>query len=242
MTQDREHIHDMPFEPVTDLAEKTPEAILHLRQAVQSGVPWCQALLEAIALWTLPREVYQSRTYQYLIQGEALDWLLLAERLCAELEGAVPAEAQEELLFCGKLPEEITQEDFKELIGGTKHRAYLNYWYGVVVEEALQLAVEEEVRKRHRARCYPDSEDLIEEAFTHLYGANRDALLEEFRRVAQLTTEQHLTLTNLKEFTYWLSKRRFHMWDPARVASDTRKGIRRLEMLEQAAEPVMEPA
>jgi hypothetical protein len=230
------------IDSVTDLAEKIPEAILHLRQSVQAGLPWYQALLESVSLWTLPREVFQSRSYQYLIQGEALDWLLLAERLLTEIEGAAPVEDKEALIFSGKLPEAVTPELFKEWIGGTKHRAYLNYWYGVVVEEALQLAVEEHIRKQHRARCYPDSEDLIEEAFTHLYGANRDILLEEFRTATQIPTSQHLTLTNLKEFTYWLSKRRFHMWDPARVASDTRRGIHRLELLEQAEEPALEHA
>ena len=38
------------------------------------------------------REEYQGRTYQYLIQGEAFDWLVLAERLCCELDGVIPAE------------------------------------------------------------------------------------------------------------------------------------------------------
>ena len=137
------------------LAQPIPPAVLHLKSAVASGAPWHQALLEAVGLWTLPGEVYQGRRYQYLIQGEALDWLLLAERLCSELNGAIPVGARETLLFEGRLPPEVSDDTFRRLIGATKHRAYLNYWYGVVLEEALQLAVEEEVRKSHRARCYP---------------------------------------------------------------------------------------
>ena len=39
--------------------------------------------------------------------------------------------------------------------------------------------------------------------------------------------------SDLKEFTYWLHKLRIKLWDPARVASDTRKAIRRLDQLEQ---------
>ena len=35
----------------------------------------------------------------------------------------------------------------------------------------------------------------------------------------------------MKEFTYCLFKRRVDMWDPARVASDTRKGLERLQKL-----------
>ena len=228
--------------PVTTLAETAPEAIIHLRAAVRAGVPWPQVLLEAVALWTMPQEVHQGRTYHYLIQGEALDWLTLAERLCAEMAEVDPTPAfaaeRERLLFEGALPPEVTPEEFKERLGGNKHRAYLNYWYGVVVEEALQQAVEDDVRKRHRARCYPDHEDLVERAFTHLYGQTRAALLKEYRQAANLPQRAPLSLTDCKEFTYWLSKRRFNLWDPARVASDTRKGIRKLKQLEQIPGPL----
>ena len=50
-----------------------------------------------------------------------------------------------------------------------------------------------------------------------------------------------MNLTDLKEFTYWLHKRRIDLWDPARVASDTRKAITRLEKLQSNAEGA-EPA
>ena len=220
-------------EPTEDLAQQIPEAVVHLQQALFAGVPWHQALLEAVGLWTRPQETYQGRNYQYLIHGEALDWLSLAERLCCEMDGAIPDEEKEDLLFLGKLPEEVSEEVFKESVGATKHRAYLNYWYGVTVEEALQLATEEEVRKRYRAKGYPDSEDFVEEAFTHLYDATRSDLMKEFREAFHLSHRQQLALSDLKEFTYWLFKRRLHIWDPARVASDTRKGIRRLGMLEE---------
>ena len=221
--------------PPADLAAAQPEALLYLRAAVQSGVPWPSALLDAIALWTLPGEVYQGRTYRYLLGGEALDWLVLAERLSQEVAEYIPPEELETLLFAGRLPDTITPEEFRERLGGHKYRAWLNYWYGVVVEEALQEAVVGEVRKRQQGRGYPDSEDLIEEAFAHLYGAPRADLLKEYRREAGIGQRAPLSLADGKEFTYRLSQRRYKLWDPARVASDTRKGIRYLEHLEQAA-------
>ncbi len=229
----------------TDLSESVPEAILHFRKAVRDGAPWYEAILEAMALWTLPREIYGDRTYDYLILGEAFDWLVLAERLFDDLGSSVPwivigPEDRERLLFEGRLPVEIDPERFKELLGSSKYPAYLNYWYGVVVEEALQLAVEEEVRKRHLARCYADSEDLVEEAFAHLYGDTRTNLLNEFRRLQHLGRERKYSLSTMKQFTYWLFKRRVDMWDPARVASDTRKGIQRLHELEQVRDPGLE--
>ena len=221
-----------------------PDAVLHFRAAVAAGTPWHRALLEGMALWTLPEESHDGRRYKYLLHGEAFDWLLLAERLCDAIddaEGAVPAAAKERLLFTGRLPEPMEEDEFRDLIGVTKHRAYLNFHYGVVLEEALQLAAEEEARKRHMARCFADTEDLVEEAFRQLYQKSRSELLEEFRTGARMDRRRGMNLTDLKEFTYWLHKRRIDLWDPARVASDTRKAITRLEKLQLNAEGA-EPA
>ena len=234
MSPDAEQDPFASAEQAVGLAQQMPEALSHLKASVKSGVPWHRALLETLGLWTQPQEEYQGRSYQYLIQGEAFDWLLLAERLCSELDSVIPSDEKEQLLFSGKFPVAVEPEVFKELLGTNKYRAYLNYWYGVVVEEALQLSVEEQVRKRHLALCYADSEDLVEEAFVHLYNANRTDVLEEFRREKHIPLRRALSMSDLKEFTYWLHKRRLKIWDPASVASDTKRGIRRLEALEEA--------
>ena len=42
-------------------------------------------------------------------------------------------------------------KSFGEAIGPAKHRAHLNYVYGVAVEEALQLVIEQEVLKERRS-------------------------------------------------------------------------------------------
>ena len=208
-----------------------PEAVRHLRTALAAGAPWPQALLEAMSLWTLPEESHDGRRYKYLIQGEAFDWLLLAERLCVETDGAIPAHEKEALLFTGRLPESVGDDDFREMLGPHKYRAYLNFHYGVVLEEALQLSAEESSRKRHLARGYVDSEELVEEAFRHLYQQPRTELLDEFRKESRHDRRRGLTLSDLNEFTYWLHKRRINLWDPARVASDTRQAIKCLERL-----------
>ncbi len=217
-----------------ELARDEPEAVRHMREAVRSGKEWPLALLEAVGMWTLAEEEFKGRGYNFLLEGEAFDWLLLAERLCYELDGVVPLDQKQQLLFHGILPNDISDGVFRELVGFTKHQAILNYWYGVVVEEALQLAVEEEVRKQHRARSYPDSEDLVEEAFRRLYEDSRTNLLTEFFRENGNPEQKSLSLTEMKEFTYRLFKRRVKIWDPARVGSDTRKGLVKLHTLRSA--------
>lgn len=210
-----------------------PEAVTHFRRQLKAGFQWHRALLEAIGRWTLPEEYWKERRYKYIIGQEAFDWLLLAERLCEEAGDDIPTEELEMLLFHGVLPEPIETAELRRMLGASKHQGYLNYHYGVVLEEVLQLAAEETIRKRHTARGYTDSENIVEDAYRHLYNDSRDTLLNEFRRASGLEGRRSFSITDLKEFTYWLHKRRVNYWDPARVASDTRLAIRRYTALQE---------
>ena len=215
--------------------KRSADPVEYFREQLSEGVPWHRALLEAMARWTLPEEYWNERRFKYIVAREAFDWLLLAERLCAEVGNVIPAEELEMLLFHGILPEPIAADELRSLMGASKHQGYLNFHYGIVLEEALQLAAEENIRKRHIARGYTDNEDLIEDAFRHLYVDTRANLLDEFRHTSGLDSRRSLSITDLKEFTYWLHKRRVNYWDPARVASDTRLAIRRYTELQETA-------
>ncbi len=217
----------------TSIAQAVPEALLHLRTALATGAPWQRAILETMGEWTTPEEMLDGRRYRYLLLGEAFDWLLLAERLCADVDGAIPVEEKERFLFSGQIPDTVDEDQFRDYLGPSKFRAYMNFRYGVVLEEALQLVAEEEVRKQHLSRSYSDTDELTEESYTHLYQKPRSELLKTFQKETKKDRRRNLSLSDIKEFTYWLHKRRINLWDPARVASDTRKAIRRLELLEK---------
>jgi len=212
--------------------ETTPtadnRAISHLKQAIAGGKHWYIALLEAIALWTSAEETYKGRHYRYLIDGEAFDWLLLAERLCREVEDILPEEEKMALLFRGQPPVELSAQKFKKLIGGGKYHQYLNYFYGVTVEEALLQAVQEEIRKEKRISGYTNEQNLSNEAYRRIYGATRAILLKRFRRQKRYPQLKSTSLAELKEFSYWLFKYRLKQCDKARVASDTKKALERL--------------
>ena len=144
------------------------EAIRYLEQAIKGGKHWYIALLEAIRLWTSAEESHNDRTYRYLINGEALDWLLLAERLCSAVDGLLPEDEMTALLFHGKPPLNISKKEFRGLIGSIKYHQYLNYFYGVIVEEALILAVQQEVRKEWRTLGYTNDWDTINEVYRRI--------------------------------------------------------------------------
>lgn len=212
------------------------EALVAFRRALDEGADWFAALLTAIARWETAEEEVDGRSYRYLIGGEAFDWLLLAERLCAAADGAIPADAREQLLFFGKPPRALDADEFRRAIGDAKHRAHLNFLYGVAVEEALQLVTEEEVLKDQRSCVWRKGERSAEQrVFDKLYGKSREELLAAFREERGLPAGESISYAELREFTYWLFKYRVNRSDPARVASDTRKALAQLSELEAAA-------
>jgi hypothetical protein len=204
---------------------------------LSSGEPWFDALLEAVAQWDTSEEEVGERRYRYLIGGEAFDWLLLAERLCEEADGVIPSEQKEALLFFGDLPDDLDDEDFKRAIGPAKHRAHLNYVYGVAVEEALQLVIEQEVLKERRAYVWDEgvSRSIESEVYARLYSRDPEDMLTEFREERGLPQTEFISYSERREFLYWLSKFRVNQNDPARVASDTRRALAQLSELQDAS-------
>jgi len=201
------------------------EAIRHLEQAIAGDKHWYIALLEAIGLWNITEETHNGHSNRYLIAGEAFDWLLLAERLCKAVDGLLPDDEKIAFLFHGEPPLNLPIRKFKELIGSVKYQQYLNYFYGVTVEEALILAVEEEIRKERWVSGDSTEKDATNEAYRRIYGATRAILLRNFRREKGYSQLKSISLTELKEFTYWLFKYRLNHCDKAKVASDTKKAL-----------------
>ena len=209
-------------------------AIKHLKSALSGGKDWPEALLEAMALWAVPEERRRKRTYSYFIAGEAFDWLLLAERLLDETRGVVPQEELETLLFEGKFPDRFDTERVQELLGLDKYRGYLNFYYGVTVEEALQLACELELRKRDTSNGVRYRNAYAEKAFPMIYLKTREELLSMFRESKKVEPDGVESMAEHRAFTYWLFKYRWANSDKARIASDTTKGLRQLERMENA--------
>ena len=201
------------------------EAIERLRGAISRGKHWYLALLEAVGKWAQAEELHRGRRYCYLIAGEAFDFLLLAERLCEAVAGLLPDEDKTALLFRGRPPLRLTEREFKRLIGADKYQQYLNYFYGVTVEEALFLAVQDEVRKERRTAGFNNEPDIAGEVYRRIYGASRGVLLKRFRKEKGYPQRKSICLSELREFTYWLFKCRLRQCDKARIASDTKKAL-----------------
>ena len=204
------------------------QAIQHLKDAIAEGKHWYLALLETVKMWSSPEEDHNGRHYCYLIDNEAFDWLVLAERLCEEVSELIPEKERIEFLFFDRPPMGLTKDEFKNLIGNVKYQTYLNYLYGVLVEKFLVLAVTEEIRKRKRTLGLKEGEGIIDESYQRIYGATQGELLKCFRKEKHYRHLKSTSLSELDEFTYWLFKYRMRNCDKSRVASDTKKALIKL--------------
>jgi hypothetical protein len=198
-------------------------AVKHLKDEVKGGKSWYIALLETISMWRSPEEEYNGERYLYLVGGQAFDWLRLAERLCDEIREAIPEGELINLLFFDRPPVEMSEPEFKQALGPAKYRAYLNYLYGVLIEQALLLATIYEVRKASIVPLSPEEEAA--RAFRRIYQAELPDLLNAFQKEMKYPHRRSLTLTELKEFTYWLFRYRVKTSEKPRVASDTKKAL-----------------
>ncbi|HEX2173747.1 MAG TPA: hypothetical protein VHL09_15015 [Dehalococcoidia bacterium] len=226
----------LPPDRLEDGAVLDPRAdaarlLTDFRAGILGGRHWYVALLETIGRWRLPVEEIDGRRFQYLIADEALDWLLLAERLVGPVADLIPESDWTDLLFLGVPPVEVPEDVLKSLLGPTKYRAYLNYLYGVELEEALIVAVQQEIDKERRSRAYHDDRRTSESLHQRLYGKTLEDLRQAFHAARGQGDRDTLSQTEWKEFVYWLFKHRLRYWDKARIASDTRKAIRAFECL-----------
>ncbi len=215
-----------PLDPI-------PGVEAYLR-ALEKGEPWYPALLVVIARWTAADEVIEGRVYRYLLAGEAFDWLRLAQRLVEAAEvwlpGVIPQLEAERLLFAGLAPDGEDEAEFARAIGPLKHSAHLNFQYGVVVEEALLLAVEQELQK---AGSLSGARRADIESYERVYGRPLDELLALYAEECGVELGESVGLEDWQGFTYWCSKYRFRTAEPARVASDTRKSLALLSTMDR---------
>ncbi len=205
---------------------------------VAGGRPWFDALLDCIRDWEAPREIVDGREYLYLIEHEAFDWLLLAERICdAAPAGLLPTHEVEAMLVDESPPVALSEPEFQERLGTPKYWAHLNFLYGVRVEQALQLAMERVLQKERSGLSFSHQRnDLDADVFGRVYGSRQADLLREYRAAnnREHADPERIEHAEWQAFTYWLFRRRLERQDPARVASDTRQGLDMLYELEAA--------
>ena len=246
-TVNAEHTADSPAHAGDD--EAGPYTAVSVDQVLdwledvlrQQSTDWRTAILEAIGRWPLASEVVDGERFDYMLAGEAFDWKLLAQRIRTRLQVAISDDDWGSWISSPVPFGGLEEADFTSILGVEKHRAHLSYFYGVTVEQALQTAVGEEIAKRRVAGGRAPNQESREGAFVRLYGSSQMVLWQDFvssKKAEDPDNQNELnreaSLNIMDDFTYWLFKKRMGRADPARVASDTRKGLAQLERMRRA--------
>ncbi len=228
-----------PLDSVVIPADATPVAAADPFEVFASelgcGAEWYLAALRAAREWRTESETLRGRRVSYLVGGEALDLLLVIERLAAEQRSRIDRHELRGLIFGGEPPMFVPEATFATALGPVRYKAYLNFFYGVTVEEALLSAAELEVSKSHALDAL-GSRDPYE----RIYAASRDELLVAFGEQRGSPVRERLAWPDAKEFTYWLFRYRLRTQPPPRMASDTKKALdllRELRGLAPGASP-----
>lgn len=191
------------------------EIINRMKAAVSAGKHWYLGLIEAIRDY--PEE-------DYLIGGDALDWIALSQMLIRETgDNIISRRETAQFLSLGKPPLKIIPAEARRLIGDGKYNLYLNYLYGVTVEAALLKAVLAEVEKEFTSLGMAPPENARNRAFIAIYEAEEPLLQRSFIEKTGIACRE--PGRNEKEFVYWLFKYRLKNSDKEKVASDTKKAL-----------------
>ena len=186
-------------------------------------------ILQLMQDWKIPSEVVGGRKFTYLILGEAFDYLSLLERISLQPGIFIEKNQLEELLFYGYFPPHSIKQEIRKHLGWKKYKAFLNYWYGVVIEQCLQYVVEVEVRKEFLSKGLMEPDDVIDIVFGRLYGGCQENLLTEYLGKSHSCNIKSMSVLELEGYIYWLFQQRFEESDQSRFASDTLKALRYFE-------------
>jgi len=209
------------------------ESMKYFKNSLSQGKEWVSELIKSMSLWTLEEEIYNGKHNKYLIDGEAFDWLLLARRLLDAIGDLVPTTEKNRLLLSEDISDLMSQDEFRNLLGPEKYSAYLNYWYGIVVEEAVIRSAEEEEGKGMPRSGKIGKARIRQKAYEKLYGLNQEELYNTYLSDKGYQKTPSFNVGIAKEFTYWLFKYRLVNSEGERVASDTRKGLLLLNKMAQ---------
>ena len=199
--------------------------IRQMRQRVLDGTHWYRSLLEMLKDWNIDEETVGKTHYRYIIDSEALDVPTIASRALLEIFDLVEEDELDAYLSRGIVPLDLSQDEIKSILGDDMYKKYLNYFYGVILEECLIRAYEESFIKAHISNGVTFKHDAEEDVIGVIYNKSYRELMDLFCREKGYILTDKIEYKQMKEFYYWLFKRRIRTQEPARAASDTQKAV-----------------
>lgn len=165
------------------------------------------------------------------ISGEAFNWKLSLKHYYSKFDNLNELDSY---LFTAYDFSHKERNQIKRIMGSKLYSAHLNYFYGVVVENAIREVLRSEMEKK---RGYLDHDNYFvinEKIFRLIYGKKIEDLWAEFCSNERLGERSYYVPNKIysleyDSFTYWLSKKRIKLCAPELNASLISRGLGYLE-------------
>tara|TARA_B100001029_G_C15063719_1_gene461177 strand:+ start:4305 stop:4946 length:642 start_codon:yes stop_codon:yes gene_type:complete len=179
------------------------------------------------------KEIPYHKINNAFISGEVFNWKLSLKLFYSEFENL---DEIDNYLFTPYDFSHKERNQIKRLMGSKLYSAHLNYFYGVVVENAIREILRSEIEKK---RGYLDQNNYFlinEKIFKLIYGKNIEELWAEFCSNERLGARSYYVPNKIysleyDSFTYWLSKKRIKLCAPELNASLISRGLDYLERI-----------
>ena len=188
-------------------------------------------ILSMIRLWKINKKSH----YDYLVGNEALNWKRLAVQILNNIK--IKENLLIEIYQWLSIPEiysGLSEFQFRQLIGFEKYTSYLSYFYGVLIERSILCYVERENYKK-RISNGKSTVNVLNVSYEHIYGFSFLTLHEEYCKKSTILNKKHYEYDD-ENFTYYCFKKRIKDSEPAKLASDTKKGTIFLQELMRSEE------
>tara|TARA_B100001996_G_scaffold362364_1_gene329812 strand:+ start:631 stop:1275 length:645 start_codon:yes stop_codon:yes gene_type:complete len=194
--------------------------IQELRNEVSHGENWQKSIAKYIGLWTKKEEFYRGYKYIYLIDGEALDWLTLTERLVSSIKSYINKEEYHYVSTSGLLPDQEIYKHIKKIIPKKVLSQMRNFYYGIIIENLIYNYKILEYEKNTIV-----TEDNDQRFYEEIYNKPLEVLSQMFYKEKKLINKNKLNFHELKLFSYWLFKYRLKHSDKTKMAHETNKAL-----------------
>ena len=179
------------------------------------------------------KQISDNKIHKTFILGEAFNWKLSLKHYYSEFENLCEID---DFLF---IPYEFNQKErdqIKRIMGTKLYSAHLNYFYGIVVENAIREILRLEIEKKRGYHDYGNYFEINEEVFSLIYRKKNKELWSEFCSYKRLGSKSYYVPSKIysleyDSFTYWLSKKRIKLCTPELNASLISRGLNYLERI-----------
>ena len=121
----------------------------------------------------------------------------------------------------------------KDLMPSRLYSAHLNYYYGVVVEQAIREIKRKDIEKEENIMSESSFDHIENEIFNFLYGKSKLKLWREYALNFRLKSKSYYVPSKIhcnesENFDYWLSKKRILICTRELNASLLSRGVKYL--------------